>query len=76
MATAPATPASESPAGGESYGKPGYRLYVLIVLTLLLLPLFYEWSESRAEARRLVPLEMTVAHAGRQRSAAAAEVAR
>lgn len=35
MATAPATPASESPAGGESYGKPGYRLYVLIVLTLV-----------------------------------------
>ncbi|QTN24642.1 polyprenyl synthetase family protein [Rhizobacter sp. AJA081-3] len=30
----------------------------------------------RAEARRLVPLEMTVAHAGRQRIAAAAEVAR
>lgn len=33
MSTAPAVSASEAPAGGQSYGTPGYRLYVLIVLT-------------------------------------------
>lgn len=35
MATAPAASASEAPAGGQSFGSPGYRLYVLIVLTLV-----------------------------------------
>ncbi len=35
MATAPATPASESPDGGQSYGSPRYRLYVLLMLTLV-----------------------------------------
>ncbi len=32
---APATPASESPAGGQSYGTPNYRGYVLLSLTLV-----------------------------------------
>lgn len=35
MATAPATPAAEAPAGGQSYGSPRYRLYVLLSLTLV-----------------------------------------
>lgn len=35
MAMAPATSASESPAGGQSYGTPQYRGYVLLSLTLV-----------------------------------------
>lgn len=35
MAVAPAAPASESPAGGQSFGTPGYRMYVLLSLTLV-----------------------------------------
>lgn len=35
MAVAPAASASESPAGGQSFGTPGYRMYVLLSLTLV-----------------------------------------
>jgi MFS family permease len=35
MAIAPAASASESPAGGQSFGTPGYRAYVLLSLTLV-----------------------------------------
>lgn len=35
VATAPSTPAGEAPAGGQSFGTPSYRLYVLIMLTLV-----------------------------------------
>lgn len=35
MAMAPAAPASEAPAGGQSFGTPGYRMYVLLSLTLV-----------------------------------------
>lgn len=35
MASAPSTPAGEAPAGGQSYGTPGYRAYVLLSLTLV-----------------------------------------
>ena len=35
MAVAPSTPAGEAPAGGQSYGTPAYRGYVLISLTLV-----------------------------------------
>ncbi len=35
MAIAPAAPASASPAGGQSFGTPGYRAYVLLSLTFV-----------------------------------------
>lgn len=35
MAVAPGASASESPAGGQSFGTPGYRMYVLLSLTLV-----------------------------------------
>ncbi|MBI1339672.1 MFS transporter [bacterium] len=35
MAIAPAASAAEAPAGGQSFGQPSYRLYVLLSLTLV-----------------------------------------
>ena len=35
MSTATAAPAGAAPATGISYGTPSYRLYVLLVLTLV-----------------------------------------
>jgi MFS family permease len=35
LSTATAAPAADASAGGASYGTPGYRLYVLIMLTLV-----------------------------------------
>ncbi len=35
MAIAPSTPAGEAPAGGQSFGTPGYRAYVLLSLTFV-----------------------------------------
>ncbi|MDZ4760468.1 MAG: MFS transporter [Alphaproteobacteria bacterium] len=35
MASVAAAPAGEAPAGGQSYGAPGYRAYVLLSLTLV-----------------------------------------
>ena len=35
MAIAPGASASEAPAGGQSFGTPGYRAYVLLSLTLV-----------------------------------------
>ncbi|MEZ6030097.1 MAG: MFS transporter [Hyphomonadaceae bacterium] len=44
MAIAPAAPAGEAPAGGQSFGTPGYRAYVLLSLTFVYMLNFIDRS--------------------------------
>jgi len=44
LAIAPATPAGEAPAGGQSFGSPAYRMYVLLCLTFVYMLNFIDRS--------------------------------